>query len=265
MRAAAAGVYRPWGRAHSSMDDPRSAHCQTKRPTSGPPPKSGLRGWSNKSPAVTLPVPSFPRVPCIKAGFRRQTHQVRPVLSYTHKNIPLNLGRAHHAPLPRPLPYPQVTRPFRLGPSRSTSFWSASVFSANLSATENHKKPPIPPPAFPSIRQDGQPNLVRSLHHCSLIRSPGPYWDNTVSKDPSAITTHPSPTDSIPRLALPSLTSLHPLTGALSCRASGHWIAPHAPAILITQNTTTLLPARWPPSPSRSRLLNPNNHPACGA
>lgn len=198
------------------MDNPRSAHCQTKRPTSGPPPKSGLRGWSNKSPAVTLPVPSFPRVPCIKAGFRRQTHQVRPVLSYTHKNIPLNLGRAHHASLPRPLSYPQATTSF-LDLDRRTQL--ASGPPASFQPICLPQKPHIPPPAFPSIRQDGQPNLVRSLHHCSLIRSPGPDWDNTVSKDPSAIITHPSPTDSIPRLALPSLTSLHPLTGALSCQS----------------------------------------------
>lgn len=110
-------MFRPWGACplfHSSMDNPQSAHCQTKRPTSGPsyPPKSGLPGWTNKSPAVTLPVPSLPRVPCIKAGFRRQTHRAHSVpLIHAHKNIPLNLGRAHtRFPFQITLlPYPQAS------------------------------------------------------------------------------------------------------------------------------------------------------------
>lgn len=204
------------------MDNPPSAHYQTKRPTSDPstPPKSGLPGWTNKSPAVTLPVPSLPRVPCIKAGFRRQTHRAHPVpLIHAHKNIPLNLGRAHTR-FPSQitlLPYPQAS--------------TSSLDLARRIPLPSHLDGPclfqpiclaqnltIPPPTFPSIRQDGQPILVRSLRHCSLIKSPGPDRDYTaVLKDPSAISTLPSPTDSIPRVALPRLTSLCPLTGALSC------------------------------------------------
>lgn len=201
-----------------SMGYPPSAHSQTKRPTSGPstPLNPGcLGGRINPLQSPFLFLPSHA---CLasKAGLRRQTHQVQSVFSYTHESIPLPIWDAPtRSPFQILLPPTGLNVFFRFGPVAPDYFrvCPGPVFSANLSATK-----PYPPAAHsPSTRQDGQPNLVRSLHHCSLIKSPGPYWDYTVLKDPSAISTHPSPTDSIPRVALPRLTFLHPVTGALSC------------------------------------------------
>lgn len=148
--------YRLWGRAHSStsMHHPPSAHCQTKRPTSGPsaPPKSGLPVWSNKSPAVTLPVPSLPRVPCIKAGFRRQTHQgsvIPPIQA--HKNTPLNLGRVHT------LPFPVRSSTHR--PSTSFKTWLVHPTSFSVPRTLSFR--PICLPQNLSSRRPLPINLTR--------------------------------------------------------------------------------------------------------
>lgn len=226
------------------MGHPPSAHCQTKRPTSGPstPLNPGcLGGRINplQSPFLFLPP--------TRALHQKLVSDVKPTRfsqsSHTRTKTSLSQpGTRPHASPSRSLFYPQAsTSLFRFGPVAPDHFQvcPGAVFSSQFVC---HK---ISRPAAhsPSIRQDGQPNLVRSLHHCSLIKSPGPDRDYTLSKDPSAISTHPSPTDSIPRVALPRLTSPHPVTGALSCQSLRSLAYPHAPATLITQNTTTLLPA----------------------
>lgn len=185
-------------------------------------------------------------------------------LSYTHTKTSLSIWDA-----PTRFPFQTTLLPtglnvfFRFGPTHPTTLQSVRTlsFSANLSAT----KPRIPPPTPPSIRQDGQPILVRSLRHCSLIKSPGPDRDyKVVLKDPSVISTHPSPTDSIP--ASPCLASpLFALSQArYPARASGHWIPPRSSKLHNSEHHhSSTSPSLL--SPPRSQLLNPSIRPACGA
>lgn len=121
------------GRAHSSMDNPPSAHCQTKRPTSraSTPLNPGcLGGRINPLQSPFLFLPSHA---CLasKLASDVKTHQARSVLSYTHKNIPLNLGRVHTAfsLFQITLLHTGLNVFFRFGPSHPTTLSPVETLS----------------------------------------------------------------------------------------------------------------------------------------
>lgn len=220
------GVFRPWGACPLSTlpwTTPRPPTAKPSVPLAvvPPPPLNPdcLGGRINPLQSPFLFLPSSHACLASKLVSDVKPTGLSQSLSYTHTKTSLSIWDAPtRFPLQTTLLPTGLNVFFRFGPTHPTTLKSVRTlsFSANLSAT----KPRIPPPTPPSIRQDGQPILVRSLRHCSLIKSPGPDRDyKVVLKDPSAILTHPSPTDSIPRVALPRLTSLHPLTGALSCQS----------------------------------------------